>query len=67
VVAEECVPSLVLAGGVGTATADLPLMEGRSPGADAPRAFVCRGYVCDQPTDSPDELRRQLRGARAGP
>ncbi|EWT00330.1 membrane protein [Intrasporangium oryzae NRRL B-24470] len=34
--------------------ADRPLVEG------APAAYVCRGFVCDAPVTSPDELRERL-------
>jgi uncharacterized protein YyaL (SSP411 family) len=35
---------------------DSPLLRDRSPGA----AYVCRGFVCDAPTRSVDELRLRL-------
>jgi uncharacterized protein YyaL (SSP411 family) len=35
-----------------------PLLEGRDPGVT--RAYVCRGYVCDSPTDDPDALQAML-------
>ena len=55
--------AIATAGGAGDAVAGLPLMQDRAGNGSGARAFVCRGYVCDQPTSSADELRRQLRVA----
>jgi uncharacterized protein YyaL (SSP411 family) len=34
--------------------ADRPLVDG------GPAAYVCRGFVCDRPVTTPDELAAQL-------
>jgi len=46
-------PSLVLAGGV-------ELLKDRGARDGGPTAYVCKGYVCDQPTSDPAGLARQL-------
>jgi uncharacterized protein YyaL (SSP411 family) len=51
-------PDTVIAAGDGTASA-VPLLEGRMPTRGA-RAFVCRGFVCDLPAESPGDLAAQL-------
>jgi hypothetical protein len=56
--AQRYLPSLVLAGGVGPATDDIALLEGR--GADVPMAYVCRSYACDAPTSDVAVLGEQL-------
>jgi uncharacterized protein YyaL (SSP411 family) len=63
-VANQYVPSMVLAGGRGRAVRGIALMEDRE--RDEPTAFVCRAYVCDAPTSDPAELTRQLKGVVAG-
>ncbi|HYC26554.1 MAG TPA: hypothetical protein VEB67_00865, partial [Nitrososphaerales archaeon] len=37
------------------------LLEGRKPGA-RPRAYLCVGFACKLPADSPEVLARQLAG-----
>ena len=37
-----------------------PLWEGRGGDLSGDKAFVCEGYVCKLPVDSPDELSRML-------
>ncbi len=54
-------PGTVIAAGDGI-TSEVPLLEGRSSSSGA-RAFVCRGFVCDLPTQSPGELADQLDSA----
>ncbi|MEP9381632.1 thioredoxin domain-containing protein [Nocardioides sp. KR10-350] len=34
----------------------IPLLTGRIPVEDRPAAYVCRGFVCERPVTSPDEL-----------
>jgi uncharacterized protein YyaL (SSP411 family) len=57
------VPSLVLVGGQGNDTRDIVLLHGRDAEPGRARAFVCRNRACDLPTESPDELRAQVRAA----
>jgi hypothetical protein len=35
---------------------DVPLLLGRTPVEGQPAAYVCRGFVCERPVTSPDEL-----------
>jgi uncharacterized protein len=56
-VAQVYVPSLVLAGGA--ADTELPLLADRA--RDVSTAYVCRGYACDAPTDSAENLALQLK------
>ncbi|HEX6221232.1 MAG TPA: thioredoxin domain-containing protein [Acidimicrobiia bacterium] len=42
-------------------TAAVPLLEGRNS-SNGPRAFVCRGFVCELPTADPEVLADQLGG-----
>jgi uncharacterized protein YyaL (SSP411 family) len=55
VVGEEYLPHRVLAG---RGAVGLPLMEGRDPTVS--RAYVCEGYVCQEPAEDAEALRRQL-------
>jgi hypothetical protein len=55
---DEFRPDTVLAQSSGSVS-DVPLLEGRSPGEGA-TAYVCRGFVCDLPTESTSGLRDQL-------
>ncbi len=63
VVAEQYVPSLVLAGGTGEGERSVKLLEGRSLQNGNPTAYVCRAYACDAPAVEPPELSRQLESA----
>ncbi|MGH3785931.1 MAG: N-acylglucosamine 2-epimerase, partial [Pseudonocardiaceae bacterium] len=51
--------AVVLAGPPGS---DAPMLEGRDLIGDAAAAYVCRGFVCERPVTSPDDLHTQLRG-----
>ena len=53
VVRQRWLPNAVLAWGE---RHDSPLWEGREDG----RAYVCRGYTCQLPATTPDELAAQL-------
>jgi uncharacterized protein YyaL (SSP411 family) len=64
VVAERYVPSLVLAGGEGSAAEGIALLDGRA--GDVPTAYVCRAYACDAPTSDPVVLGEQLDAIVAG-
>jgi hypothetical protein len=55
VVGEAYVPQKVVVQGIIDGS---PLLEGRDP--DEARAYVCRGYICDAPTDEPETLRTLL-------
>jgi len=35
---------------------DVPLLTGRTPVDGRPAAYVCRGFVCERPVTSPDDL-----------
>ncbi|MDQ4105338.1 MAG: N-acylglucosamine 2-epimerase, partial [Actinomycetota bacterium] len=51
--------AVVLAGEPG---ADDPMLAGRDLVMGVSAAYVCRGFVCDRPVTSTDELEDQLRG-----
>ena len=38
----------------------VPLWEGKQPRDARPVAYVCRGHVCGEPVDDPEEIERQL-------
>ena len=63
VVAENYVPSLVLAIGNGTDDGAVKLLDDRTPLGGRPTAYVCRGYTCDAPVTDPSELAKQLEHA----
>jgi uncharacterized protein YyaL (SSP411 family) len=39
---------------------DRPLLADRPTIGGAPTAYVCRGFVCDRPVTTTDDLRRLL-------
>jgi uncharacterized protein YyaL (SSP411 family) len=57
---EPFLPNKVVAG----AGAPIPLLEGRELRDGHALAYVCEHYVCQAPTDDPQELRRLLTDAR---
>ena len=63
VVAEQYVPSLVLAGGAARKGSHVKLLANRPLIDDKPTAYVCRGYSCDKPVTYPDALSDQLESA----
>jgi uncharacterized protein YyaL (SSP411 family) len=63
VVAEQYVPSLVLAGGSAGGSHAVKLLDDRSMIDGEPTAYVCRGYACDKPVTDPDSLSEQLENA----
>ena len=60
VVAEQYVPSLVLAAGAGEEVSSVKLLEGRVRREGKSTAYVCRGYTCDAPVTEPRDLAGQL-------
>ncbi len=56
-------PDLVLASAA-EPTDTPPLLRDRPGGPGGARAYVCRGFVCDLPVDSPSALHDQLEGTR---
>ena len=49
------------------ASSSVPLLAGREPIGDQTLAWLCRGFACQMPADSPDQLAGQLDGhASAG-
>jgi uncharacterized protein YyaL (SSP411 family) len=59
-VAERYVPSLVLAGGASRADDAIALLAGREARGGHATAYVCRGYTCDEPAMSAQQLTSQL-------
>jgi uncharacterized protein YyaL (SSP411 family) len=45
----------------GVEAADDPLLADRSAINGSPTAYVCRGFVCNAPTQDVDDLVEQLR------
>jgi len=58
-------PGLVLAHGSPDAPG-IPLLAGRPLVSDGAAAYVCRGFVCDRPVTTPEELTAALRDQREG-
>ena len=56
-------PGLVLAYGAPDAPG-LPLLAGRPLVDGGAAAYVCRGFVCDRPVTTPEELSAALRPPR---
>ncbi|HJQ19087.1 MAG TPA: thioredoxin domain-containing protein [Gemmatimonadaceae bacterium] len=54
------VPALVMAGGPAAGDDTVALLRGRGEREGHPTAYVCRGYVCDEPVTKPEDLLRQL-------
>ena len=63
VVAEQYVPSLVLAGGEAGGVTLVKLLEDRPLVDGKPTAYVCRGYSCDRPVTESAALSEQLENA----
>ena len=62
-VAEQYVPSLVLAGRSPGAGSVVKLLDDRPMIDDKATAYVCRSYTCDKPVTDPDALSDQLENA----
>jgi uncharacterized protein YyaL (SSP411 family) len=61
VASEPFVPSRVIAGGAMAESTGIALLEGREVRDGRATAYVCRNYVCDQPTTDVRELSEQIR------
>ena len=53
-------PDVVVAAAEDAAASSVPLLEGRTTVDGRGTAYVCRGFVCDLPVSTPDELRDRL-------
>jgi uncharacterized protein YyaL (SSP411 family) len=62
-VAEQYVPSLVLAGGKPGKGLGIKLLEDRPLVDGRPTAYVCRNYSCDKPVTAAGSLSEQLENA----
>ena len=65
-VASQYVPSLVLAGGPPDEATGIALLANREPRHGHATAYVCRGYVCDEPASDPGKLAAQLTSSMGG-
>ena len=68
-VGAEYVPSLIIAGGAPRrdAPVDIPLLTDKVAREDRATAYVCRQYLCDEPTWDPSALPAQLERAARSP
>jgi uncharacterized protein YyaL (SSP411 family) len=66
-VARHYVPSLVLAGGPPVTSQGIALMDDRVLRGGQATAYVCRQYLCEEPTTNPGELPVQLDRAVRSP
>jgi len=68
-VGSEYVPSLIIAGGTPRADAksDVALLADKVSRDDRATAYVCRQYLCDEPTSDPAALPAQLERAARSP
>ena len=58
-------PGMVIAHG-SPGTPGIPLLAGRPLVGDGAAAYVCRGFVCERPVTTPEELAAALRDQREG-
>ena len=66
-VAQQYLPALVLAGGPGDGVSGIALLEDRVARGGRATAYVCRQYVCAEPTSDAERLRSQLDEAARAP
>ena len=68
-VGTEYVPSLVMAGGptAGDRGAPIALLADKPARGDQATAYVCRQYLCEEPTHDPADLPAQLQRAARSP
>ena len=68
-VGAEYVPSLVIAGGSSRADGGvgIAMLVDKVARGDRATAYVCRQYLCDEPTNDPTELPAQLQRAARSP
>ena len=68
-VGTEYVPSLIIAGGATRAdrAADIPLLADKVARDGRATAYVCRQYLCEEPTCDPSDLPSQLERAARSP
>ena len=68
-VGAEYVPSLVIAGGPAGGDRGVPIamLVDKPPRGDQATAYVCRQYLCDEPTNDPADLPGQLQRAARSP
>jgi uncharacterized protein YyaL (SSP411 family) len=59
-VARQYLPALVLAGGSPDGASGIALLEDRAAREGRATAYVCRQYVCAEPTSDAERLRSQL-------
>lgn len=62
-VANQYLPSLVLAGGPPERTSSIPLLASRRMRESGATAYVCRDHTCEEPTTDPKTVRVQLQSA----
>jgi uncharacterized protein YyaL (SSP411 family) len=60
VAASRYVPSLVIAGGPPEEANGVELLRDRGMRGDSATAYLCRGYVCEEPVTTPERLLEQL-------
>ncbi len=60
VLGDRYVPSAVLAGSDGSGESKLALLKDRTTTKGKATAYVCRGYVCDEPVTHAEELAEKL-------
>jgi uncharacterized protein YyaL (SSP411 family) len=68
-VAQEYVPSLVIAGGSAPSDtrAELAILRDKTATGDRATAYVCRQYLCEEPTHDPGLVASQLQRAARSP